>query len=185
MKKLEIPTGLAQYKVLLAILGVLTSWAAFAVWKWQQQQHEKYVLENQQACQQRLDSANRYVQGDRFLKAAYYANKTQEQLKIKLNQPGINTNFKSEQQYILMYYKPVPLIPSNPRYEGDLFERLSRQPDKYPPEPLIVTSKKRLGNKAEVISACAPKAFTVSLEDLYEITQPIDITPYLPPFSTF
>ncbi|MDZ7966391.1 MAG: hypothetical protein RM368_15665 [Nostoc sp. DedSLP03] len=185
MKKLEIATVFAQYKVLLAILGVLSSWASFEVWKWHQQQHEKYIAQKQQACQQRLNSANRYVQSDRFLKAAYYASKTQDKLQIQLNKPGINTDFKPEQTYILMYERPVPLIPSNPRYEGNLFERLSRQPDKYPPEPLIVTGKKILGNKAEVISACAPTSFTVSLENLYEITQPIDISPYLPPFSSF
>lgn len=185
MKKLEIATGFAQYKVLLAILGILSSWASFEVWKWQQQQHEKYVAEKQQACQQRLDSANRYVQSDRFLKAAYYANKTQARLQIKLNKPGVNTDFTPEKQYILMYDKPVPLIPMNPKYEGGLFARLSSKPEKYPPEPLIVTGKKILGKKAEVISACSPQPFTVSLENLYEVTQPIDVSPYLSPFSSF
>jgi hypothetical protein len=185
MKKLEIAAGFAQYKVLLAILGVLTSLASFEVWKWHQQQHEKYVMEKQQACQQRLDTANRYVQSNRFLKAAYYASKTQEKLKMKLDKPGITTAFLPEQEYILIYDKSVPLIPKNPRYEGNLFERLSRQPDQYPPEPLIVTGKKLLGNKAEVISACSPQTFLVPLDNLYETNQELDVTPYLPPFSSF
>jgi hypothetical protein len=42
-----------------------------------------------------------------------------------------------------------------------------------------------VGKQAEVISACSPKSFTVSRENLYETTQPIDVTPYLPPFSSF
>jgi hypothetical protein len=185
MKKLEIATGFAQYKVLLAILGVLLSWAAFAVWKWQQQQHEKYVLEKQQACQQALNIANQYVENNRNLKGAYYAAIAQDSFKSKMNQPGINTNFQVDKHYILMYLKPATLIPDKPRYEGSLFERLSKATDKRPPEPLMVTGKKKLGNTAEVKTACAPKAFTVSLENLYEIAQPIDIAPYLPPFSTF
>jgi hypothetical protein len=185
MKKLEFFTGLAQYKVLLAILGVVAAWASFEVWKWNQAQHEKYIAQKEQACQQRLATADRYVQSNRFLQAEYYANKTQSPLKIKLEKPGITTNFEPEKEYILMYDKPVHLIPENPRYEGSLFERLSRQPTKYPPEPLIVTGKKLLGNKAEVISACSPKTFTVPLDNLYETNQKLDISPYLPPFSSF
>lgn len=185
MKKLEIATGFAHYKVLLAILGVLAAGLSFEIWKWNQQQHEKYIAQKEQACQQRLNTAENYVQSNRFLKAAYYASKTQDKINIKLDKPGITTNFKPNKEYILMYDKPVPLIPNNPRYEGGLFEMLSRQPEKYPPQPLIVTGKRILGNEAEVISVCAPKPFTVPLENLYETNQKIDVTPYLPPFSSF
>ncbi|MHC5859924.1 hypothetical protein [Nostoc sp.] len=185
MKKLEIATGFAQYKVLLAILGVLSSWASFEVWKWHQQQHDKYIAQKQQACQEMIENASNDVQSNRFLKAAYYSYLMQQSFTIKLKQPGINTDFISEKDYILMYSQPASLIPEHPRYEGSLFERLSKRTDKQPPAPLIVTGKKILGNKAEVISACAPKSFTVSLENLYEITQPVDISPYLPPFSSF
>jgi hypothetical protein len=185
MKKLEIAAGFAQYKVLLAILGVLSSLVSFEVWKWHQQQHEKYVAEKQQVCQQMIENASNEVQNNRFLKAAYYAALMQKPFEIKLKQPGINTDFTPEKDYILMYSQPASLIPKNPRYEGSLFERLSKVSEKKPPAPLIVTGKKILGNKAEVITACAPKSFTVSLENLYEITQPIDPTPYLPPFSIF
>ncbi|MBD2302258.1 hypothetical protein [Nostoc sp. FACHB-190] len=185
MKKLEIATGFAQYKVLLAILGVVTSLASFTFWKWQKEQHEKYIVEKEEMCQQRLDFAEQYVKGDRFLKAAYYASKTQKPLTFQLEKPGITTNFQADKEYILLYDKPGALIPKSPRYEGSLFTRLSRQTDKYPPEPLLVTGKKILGQKAEVKSACSPNSFTVPLDNLYETTQPIDITPYLPPFSNF
>jgi hypothetical protein len=185
MRKLEIATGFAHYKVLLAILGVLTAWASFEVWKWQQQQHEKYLLAKQQACQDSLDSAEKYVKSDRFLKSAYYSILAQKPLKIKLNQPGINTNFEVGKRYILMPSQPVSLIPENPRYEGGLFERLARKPSKASPEPLMVTGQKILGNKAEVVSVCSPNPFTVSLEHLYETVQPIDVSPYLSPFSIF
>lgn len=185
MKKLEIATGFAQYKILLAILGVLTSLLSFEVFKWNKERHEKYIAQKEQACQQFLNSAERYIESNRFLKAAYYASKTQEKINIKLDKPGITTQFKPNEDYILMYDKPVPLIPNQPRYEGGLFEMLSRQPEKYPPQPLIVTGKRILGDKAEVISVCSPQPFIVPLENLYETTQQLDITPYLPPFSSF
>jgi len=185
MKKLEIVTEFANYKVLLTILGVVASGLSFTIWKWNKEQHQKYIAGKEQACQQRLNLAEQYVQSDRFLKAAYYASKTQDKLNIKLDKPGITTQFKPNKEYILIYDKPVSLIPDKPRYEGRLFERLAKQPEKYPPEPLIVTGKKLLGNKVEVISACSPQSFTVSLENLYETTQPIDVSPYLPPYSSF
>lgn len=185
MKKLEIITGLAQYKVLLTILGVLAAWASFEGWKWNQAQHEKYIAQKEEDCQQALDMANQYVEGNRKLRGVYYAAIAQEKFNAKINQPGVNTEFKPDKNYILIYSKPASLIPETPRYEGSLFVRLSKQTDKNPPEPLMVIGQKILGNKAEVISACSPKAFTVSLENLYETTQPIDINPYLPPFSSF
>ncbi|MBD2254779.1 hypothetical protein [Nostoc parmelioides] len=185
MKKLEIATGLAQYKVLLAILGVVGAGLSFEMWKWNQQQHEKYIAEKEQACQQSIEDASNEVLSNRFLKSNYYAGLMLQQSKFRLNQPGINTKFKADKDYILMYSQPASLIPNNPRYEGSLFERLSKVTNKQPPAPIIVTGKKLSGNKVEVISACAPKSFTVSLENLYEITQPIDISPYLPPFSSF
>ncbi|WP_414756137.1 hypothetical protein [Anabaena sp. CCY 9910] len=185
MKKLEIATGLGQYKVLLAILGVVGAGLSFEMWKWNQQQHEKYIAEKQKACQQSLDIANQYVENNRILRNIYYAAIAQDTFKAKMNQPGINTDFQADKHYILMYSKSASLIPEQPRYEGSLFRRLSKLTDKRPPEPLMVTGKKLLGNKAEVISACSPVTFTVSLENLYEIAQPIDITPYQPPFSSF
>ncbi|MBD2303429.1 hypothetical protein [Nostoc sp. FACHB-190] len=185
MKKIEIVTGFANYKVLLAILGVVASGLSFTAWKWNKEQHQKYIFRKEQACQQSLKIAEKYVQNNQFLRAAYYASTTQEKLRIKLNQPGITTEFKPDKEYVLIHDKAVALIPNNPRYEGKLFERLSKQPEKYPPEPLMVTGNKVLGNKVEVISTCSPQPFTVSLENLYEIAQPIDINPYLPPFSIF
>ncbi|MBD2680908.1 MULTISPECIES: hypothetical protein [Nostoc] len=185
MKKLEIATGFAQYKVLLAILGVLTSLASFEVFKLNQKQHEKYVAEKQKACQQALDIANQYVEGDRTLRGVRYAAIAQEQFNKKINHPGISTDFQSGKNYILMYSQPTSLIPDNPRHEGKLFERLSQKTDKYLPEPLMVTGQKISGNKAQVTSACSPNPFTVALDNLYEIAQPIDINPYLPPFSSF
>lgn len=185
MKKLEIVTEFANYKVLLTILGVVGSILSFEIWKWNKEQHEKYIAEKEQACQQSLSMAEKYVQNNQFLRAAYYASTTQEKLKIKLNQPGITTQFKPDKEYILIYDKPVSLIPDKPRYEGKLFERLSKQPEKYPPEPLMVTGSKVIGNKVEVVSTCSPQPFPVSLENLYEIAQPIDVSPYLPPFSIF
>ncbi|BAY42178.1 hypothetical protein NIES2111_65740 (plasmid) [Nostoc sp. NIES-2111] len=185
MKKLEIATGFAQYKILLAILGVLTSLLSFEVFKWNKERHEKYIAQKEQSCQQSIEDASNNVLSNRFLKANYYAGLMQQKSKYKLKQPGINTKFQTDRNYILMYSQPASLIPSNPRYEGKLFETLSKPTDKKPPAPVIVTGKKLLGNKVEVVSACSPASFTVSLENLYEINQPIDITPYLPPFSSF
>jgi hypothetical protein len=185
MKKLEIATGFAQYKVLLAILGVVTAGLSFEVWKWNKERHEKYIAEKEQACQKSIENASNDVLSNRFLKSTYYAGLMQQQSKFKLKQPGINTEFKTDKEYILMYSNPASVIPTNPRYEGILFERLSNKTDKQPPTPIIVTGKKILGNKVEVISACSPASFTVLSENLYEITQPIDITPYLPAFSGF
>ncbi|MBD2504062.1 hypothetical protein [Anabaena azotica] len=185
MRKLEIATGFAQYKVLLAILGILAAGLSFEVWKWNKERYEKYIAEKVQACQQSIEDASNDVLSNRFLKSNYYAGLMQQQSKFKLKQPGINTEFKANKEYILMYSQPASVIPNNPRYEGSLFERLSKETDKQPPAPIIVTGKKILGNKVEVVSACSPASFTVSSENLYEVTQPIDITPYLPPFSSF
>jgi hypothetical protein len=35
--------ALAEYKIQLAILGVLISLASFGTWKWKQEQHEKFL----------------------------------------------------------------------------------------------------------------------------------------------
>lgn len=185
MKKLEFFTGLAQYKVLLAILGVLAAWASFEGWKWNQAQHEKYIAQREQDCQQAIETASNDVQSDRFLKSVYYAGLMNKKSRFQLKQPGINTEFQANKDYILMHSQPASLIPESPRYEGSLFARLSKKTDNKPPAPLIVTGKKLVGKQAEVISACSPKSFTVSRENLYETTQPIDVTPYLPPFSSF
>ncbi|MBD2503907.1 hypothetical protein [Anabaena azotica] len=184
MKKLEIATGFAHYKVLLAILGVLVSGFSFEVWKWNKERNEKEIAEREKQCQQRLDSANKYVQGDRFLKAAYYAAKSLDTVDIKLNKPR-EDNFKVGKEYVLIYDRPINLIPDNPRYEGKLFETLSRMPEKYPPQPLLVSGNKFLGDKIEVISVCSPIPFLVPTTYLYEINQKLDITPYLSPFSSF
>ncbi|MBD2438846.1 hypothetical protein [Nostoc sp. FACHB-110] len=185
MKKLEIATKFAYYKVFLAILGVVALSLYLGLWKWNKEQNEKYVAEREEACQQSIKDASNNVLSNRFLKSNYYANLMQKKPKFKLKQPGINTDFQANKDYILMYSQPASLIPKKPRYEGRLFEKLSRETDKKPPAPLMVTGKKLLANRVEVISACSPQPFTVSLENLYEVTQAIDVSPFLPPFSSF
>lgn len=61
--------ALAEYKIQLAILGVLVSLASFGTWKWKQEQHEKFIAQQQKACQQNLDIANFYVNRSKTLNA--------------------------------------------------------------------------------------------------------------------
>lgn len=160
--------ALAEYKIQLAILGVLVSLASFGTWKWKQEQHEKFLAQQQKACQQNLDIANFYVNRSKTLNAQRLTLFGQPPL---ADQPGINAPFKEGQSYILFHTSPsVSFLPSQPRYDGAFFAVLSGRWKGTPP-PLMVKARAIQGKQAVVATSCSPKPFTVSLNDLYETAQ--------------
>lgn len=160
--------ALAEYKIQLAILGVLVSLAGFQTWKWQQEQHEKFLAKQQKACQQNLDIASFYVNHSKTL----YAQNLKLLGKPPLaDQPGINAPFKEGQNYILFYTSPPQsFLPSQPRYDGSFFAALTGSSKDTPP-PLMIKAKTMQGKQAIVTTSCSPKPFAVSLNDLYEMAQ--------------
>ncbi|MBD2531913.1 hypothetical protein H6G97_20920 [Nostoc flagelliforme FACHB-838] len=177
--------GVAHYKILLAILGVVSSIASFQVWKWNQEQHEKFLAEQQKACQQDLDIAEDYVNNSKTLYSVYNADVLhQGKFNKEIERPGNNSPFEPGASYILIYNTPAALIPSHPRYDGKFFESLSKKTLKYSPQPLMVVAKSFQPNQATVTTSCSPKPFTVSLDNLYEISQKSDFD-FTPSFSMF
>lgn len=160
--------ALAEYKIQMAILGVLISLASFGTWKWKQEQHEKFLVQQQKACQQDLDIASFYVNHSKTLYA--------QRLKLlgqppSADQPGINAPFKEGESYILFHTSPTDsFLPSQPRYDGAFFAPLTGRWKGTPP-PLMVQARAMRGKQAVVDTSCSPKPFTVSLNDLYEKAQ--------------
>lgn len=178
--------GLIQSKIMLAIFGVLTLVLGVEVWKWNQEQHGKFIAQQQKKCQQELDEADEYVKHSKTLYAIYYADVFhQGKLNYQVQRPGIESPFNPGNRYILLYNTPANLIPNNPRYDGDFFEMLSKKSAKYSPEPLMVTAKSLKDKQATVTTFCSPKPFTVSVENLYDTVQSNDFQLPLPPFSGF
>lgn len=176
--------NLAQSKILLAILGVVVAIGGFQVWKWNTEQHQKFLASKQKDCQQALDSGYHYFDSSRSFKEFYYAKKFNKEINFQLNQPNINT-LKPQSDYLILYTTPTPLIPENPRYEGQFFKGLSEKRKNIPSALLVTAIKAIPPDKALVGSACSPENFTVSLDNLYETVQrrDIDPAPYLPPFG--
>lgn len=160
--------ALAEYKIQLAILGVLVSLAGFQTWKWQQEQHEKFLAQQQKACQQDFDLASFYVNHSKTLFA--------QNLKLlgqppSADQPGINAPFKEGESYILFHTSPTEsFLPSQPRYDGSFFAMITGRSKDTPP-PIMVRARALQGKQAVVDTSCSPKPFAVSLNDLYEMAQ--------------
>jgi len=168
---------LAQHKVLLAILGVAIALAGFETWKWQQEQHDKSVAQQQRVCKQALNMASGYVHHSRTLFSLMLRKLGTNPLLA--DQPGINRPFEAGQHYILFYQSPHSLIPDQPRYDGKLFTTLSGHWKSSPP-PLMVTAKSLEGKQALVTSRCTPEPFAVSLENLYDTAQHSDFKVFFP-----
>jgi hypothetical protein len=178
-------TGLAQYKVLLGILGVVASLASFEMWKFHHEQHEKFIAEQQKACQQNLDEADEYVKHSKTLHAFYYSRDLTGHAMSNqgLERPGNGSLFETGKRYILIYNVPAALIPKHPRYDGNFFEGLAKKSSEYNSPPLMVLGKSLQSQQAIVTTSCSPQPFSVSLDNLYEIAQKNDFI--VPPFGSF
>lgn len=161
-----------QSKILLAILAGATSIGSFLFWQYNQQQYQKFIAAREKECKIDLSSGEVYVERSSSLKLLRYKNVVNQYLQ----RPGINTEFKKKEIYVLIKTKPDYLIPPNvSNYETQFFKRLSIAHD-YAPEPLLVTgiSIDIPKKQAVVSSGCSKTPFTVSLENLYETYQSHD-----------
>ncbi|MFN6572013.1 hypothetical protein [Dendronalium sp. ChiSLP03b] len=161
-----------QNKILLGILAAVTSIGGFLVWQHNKQEYEKFLADREEACKVDLSSGEVYVGRSRSLKLLRY-NKIANP---NLQKPGINSEFKKDEIYVLLKTKPDYLIPPTiSNYETSFFKSLSTVHD-YAPEPLLVTGisidvPKR---QALVSSSCSKTPFTVPLENLYATYQTSD-----------
>ncbi len=164
--------SLAQSKIQLALLGAVLSLLSFEIWRYNQEQKQKVLAEQQTKCQQQLDNAEHFVTDSQSLHALTLGLKTRNQR--PLEQPGITTRLKENQDVLLIYTAPHSLIPKEPRYENDFFEMLSKDWKNAPP-PLFVSASPLDSGHALVYTACSPKPFPVPLQNLYEYFQRNDL----------
>ncbi len=162
----------AQSKIQLAILGAVMSLGSFEIWKYNQQQKQIFLAEQQKKCQQQLDNAEHFVAASQSLHALTLGLKTRHQR--PLEQPGITTRLKEDQSVILLYTTAHSLIPKDPRYENQFFDTLAGDWKNAPP-PLWVSASPLDSGHALVYTACSPKPFPVPLENLYEYFQRNDL----------
>ncbi|WP_414553446.1 hypothetical protein [Anabaena sp. CCY 0017] len=182
MKNLLV--NLTQPKILLAILGVVTSIAGFQIWQHNKQEYEKQVVKQIDGCRGATKSAYQYIQSSKTLSSVYHAKRLDIDIStLFLEKPGVTSPFKPDKNYLLIYTTPSAVIPDQPRYDGQIFNQLSRVEKS--PIPIIVTIKSIDAGKAVVNSVCSPKPFTVSTENLYEPQQKSDFVIPTAPFSMF
>jgi len=81
--------ALAQYKIQLTLLGAVLSLLSFEVWRYNQEQKQKFLAEQQTKCQQQLDNAEHFVTDSQSLHALTLGLKSRN--KRPLEQPGITT----------------------------------------------------------------------------------------------
>lgn len=160
---------LVQNKILLAILAGVTSIGSFQVWQHNQQEYQKFIAEREKNCEAGFALARAAINHSPSLQNLIYNNIKNPALK----QPGINSEFKKDSDYLLIKTKPDYLLPPNvDNYDSQFFKSLSKRGDN-PPKPLEVTaiSLDMTKKQAVVSSYCSKTPFTVSLEDLYETYQ--------------
>ena len=161
-------SSLVQYKIQLAILGAVLSLGSFEVWKYNQEQNQKFLAEQQKKCQQQLDDAERFVTGSPSLHALTMGLKTKQE--PPLDQPGTTTQLKENQDVLLIYTTPHSLIPKEPQYSNQFFDMLAKDWKNAPP-PLWVSASPLDSGHALVFTACSPKPFPVPLQNVYEYLQ--------------
>lgn len=166
---------LARYKIQLAILGILISIASFEVWKWNQEQAEKFLNQQQAKCQQELDTADSFVSNSKSLNTLRFRPNSRSH--PPLDQPGITVPFKENKNYVLLYTDTHSLIPREPRYPSVFFERLAANWKDAPP-PLWVLAKPLGHGQALVYTNCSPEPFPVDSKNLYDFTQKNDYNPF-------
>lgn len=169
-----------QQKILLAILGVGVVTLSFQVWKYQDEQYQKFLANQQQICEKSLKDAGNTIEKSKALFSAYKpkllgANVIASE---KIYHPGINSQLQKNKPYLLIRSDKSALIPaSTPHYKNDYFEGYSKPPGGETIFAAIVTAEPLNDLSALVTSPCSPKPFAVPLKDLYETIQKNDFTP--------
>ncbi|MCG6133983.1 MAG: hypothetical protein MET45_04895 [Nostoc sp. LLA-1] len=163
-----------QNKILLAILAGVVSIGSFQVWQYNQQKHEEFIAGKEKECKFDLETGEITVKQSRNLRNLKY----NDIKNSELEQPGINSEFKAGESYVLINTKSGSIIPANTSNYDSLFFRTLATSYDYPPPPLIVRGVSiDLQNKQALVSSyCSSKPFVIPLENLYETFQTIDIS---------
>jgi len=165
-------SSVIQNKILLAILAGVLSIGSFEVWKYNQAKYEKFIAEEKHSCEGALEIGENTVKRSPSLRKFKYNDLVIPGLK----QPGINTEFQVDSMYILLYNKPVSILPLNTSVHNDGFFKGLLKAGSYPPQSVMVNSVSmdQAKKQAIVTSYCSRKPFAVSLDNLYEIFQTQD-----------
>lgn len=154
-----------QYKLQVSILGVLTFIAGFMVWRYQQEQTEKYAAEQQQVCAAEKERAY-YA----FRNTALFTQLQDGYGENTAARAGIDAPLLTGEEYLYNSY-PKPVLPKSPRYPGEYFRQLSSPLGGKTGIYLLARVKEHQGDRALITTSCSPQAFWVSLSDLYVVPE--------------
>jgi hypothetical protein len=169
-----------QQKILILIVSIGVASLSFQMWKYQDEQYQKFLANQQGICEKSLKDAGNTIGKSKALFSAYKPKLLGANViaSDKIYHPGINSQLQKEQPYILIRSDKSALIPANtPHYKNDYFEGYSKPPGGETIFAAIVTAEPLNDLSALVKSPCSPKPFAVPLKDLYETIQKNDFTP--------